>query len=459
MTTNSQNHRRQTPVKTTCISNWGNYPKIAARLHAFEAVEEAQTLVRQVETAIPRGNGRCYGDSALAGDIISTLRHNKFLAFDDQAGLLSCQAGVTLAEVLAVIVPRGWFLPVTPGTKFITVGGAIASDVHGKNQHKDGTFSDHVTHLDLLLSDGRVAGCSPHENPELFWSTCGGMGVSGLILNATFRLRRIETAYIREETIRAANLDELMDLFETSETWTHSVAWIDCLARGRAMGRGILMRGEHAGYKDLETETQRRHPLAIRSKLKLNVPFNFPNLALNRLTMTAFNLAYYHHHPAKPVKHLVDYDTFFYPLDTIANWNRIYGKRGFTQYQFILPRTAGRTGLATLLGAIADSGAGSFLAILKLYGPQRGYIPFAMAGYSLALDFPIRPRLFALLDELDKLVLAYGGRLYLTKDVRMSRDMFLAGYPQAEAFIQQIKQSNPQAKFRSRQSDRIGVTR
>jgi FAD/FMN-containing dehydrogenase len=453
------NNRAEHRLGLTLVGNWGNYPKVAARLSTFEEVEEARAFLSQIDTAIPRGNGRCYGDSALAGHIISTLRHNKFLAFNDKKGLIRCQAGVTLAEVLEVIVPRGWFLPVTPGTKFITVGGAIASDVHGKNQHKDGTFCDHVVNMELMLSDGAVVSCSRIENAELFWSACGGMGLVGLILNVTFRLKPIETAYIREETIRAANLDELMDLFEASETWTHSMAWIDCLARGRAMGRGILMRGEHARYEDLETETQRQQPLVIKQKMKFNVLFNFPDFALNRLTMTAFNLAYYHHHPARPVKCLIDYDTFFYPLDAIVNWNRIYGKRGFTQYQFILPRAASRTGLSMLLRAIAGSGAGSFLAVLKLYGPQRGYIPFAMEGYSLALDFPITAGLFELLDELDKLVLAYGGRLYLTKDVRMSRDMFLAGYPQAKTFIQKVRQFNPQAKFRSFQSDRVGVTR
>lgn len=442
----------------TWVSNWGNYPKIPARVYTFAEVEEARTLLSQVNQAIPRGNGRCYGDSALAENIISTLHYNKFLAFDPKNGLLSCQAGVTLAEILDVIVPRGWFLPVTPGTKFITVGGAIASDVHGKNQHKEGTFCEHVVQLELMLANGELVSCSSHENAELFWSACGGMGLSGLILNVMIRLRPIETAYIRQETIRARNLDHLMDLFEASTEWTHSMAWIDCLARGAALGRGILMRGEHALVDELATEAQRRQPLVIKPKRKIDVPFNLPDFVLNPFTVRAFNFLFYHRHPAQPVKRVVDYDTFFYPLDAIINWNRIYGKRGFTQYQFILPRTAGRAGLASLLQAIAASGAGSFLAVLKLYGPQRGYLPFAMEGYSLALDFPITAGLFDLLSELDKMVLVYGGRLYLTKDVRMSRETFLAGYPQAEAFIRAVRQLNPEARLRSRQSDRLGIT-
>lgn len=441
------------------IGNWGNYPKVMARVYTFEEVAEVRTLLSQVGTIIPRGAGRCYGDSSLASHIISTLRHNKFLAFDPKNGLICCQAGVTLAEVLAVIVPCGWFLPVTPGTKFITVGGAIAADVHGKNQHKDGTFGDHVVQMELMLSDGTVVSCSRTENTDLFTSACGGMGLTGLILNATFRLKPIETAYIRQETIRAQNLEQLMDLFEASEGWTHSMAWIDCLAQGQAMGRGILIRGEHARRLELTAEAQRQQPFAIQPKRKLAVPFHFPDFALNRLTMTLFNRLYYHHHPATPVKNLIDYDTFFYPLDAITHWNRIYGKRGFIQYQFILPYSAGRAGLNNLLRTITASGAGSFLAVLKLYGPQYGYIPFAMEGYSLALDFPITSRLFDLLAELDQVVLAYGGRLYLTKDARMSREMFLAGYPQAETFIQKVRQFNPAAKFRSHQSDRIGITR
>ncbi len=440
------------------VGNWGRYPLAPARVYSFEAVEEARALLGQLDSAIARGSGRCYGDSALADTIISTLRHNKFLAFDDQTGQIRCQAGVTLAEVLDVIVPRGWFLPVTPGTKFITVGGAIASDVHGKNQHKEGTFCEHVVEMELMLSDGAVVSCSRKNNTGLFWSACGGMGLTGLILNATFRLRPIETAYIRQETIRARNLDELMDLFEVSDNWTHSMAWIDCLAQGRAMGRGILMRGEHARVEELTTKAQRRQPLSIKPKIKINVPFDLPDFALNPFTVRAFNFLYYHRHPDRPVRSIIDYDTFFYPLDAITHWNRIYGPRGFTQYQFILPRAGGRAGLAGLLGAIANSGAGSFLAVLKLYGPQQGYLPFAMEGYSLALDFPITAGLFKLLDELDKLVLAYGGRLYLTKDARMSREVFRAGYPRAEAFIEKVRQFNPGLKFRSRQSDRIGLT-
>lgn len=284
------------------------------------------------------------------------------------------------------------------------------------------------------------------------------MGLTGVILQATFRLKPIETAYIRQESIRASNLSHLMDLFETSENWTYVMAWIDCLVQGPEMGRGILLRGEHALKTELRTEAQWQQPLRLKPKLKLNVPLYLPNFALNSLTVKLFNTVYYHRHPVQPQQTIVDYDTFFYPLDAIHNWNRIYGQRGFTQYQFILPKAHSRAGLRALLSKIAQSGSGSFLAVLKLYGPQQGYIPFAMDGFSLALDFPITPGLFNFLDELDKMVLEYGGRLYLTKDARMSREMFLASYPNANAFIQKVQQLNSGTKFRSFQSDRIGIT-
>ncbi len=455
--------RRQTQARLAgasarLVSNWGNYPVTAAKLYTFETADELGGLLGQLDTVIPRGNGRCYGDSALAGQIISTMRYNRFLAFDEQQGLITCQAGVTLAEVLEIIVPRGWFLPVTPGTKFITVGGAIASDVHGKNQHKEGTFCEHVFDLEVMLSNGRRVRCSRAENEELFRSVCGGMGLTGFILQATFRLKPIETAYIRQESIRAGNLDQLMDLFEASAGWTYTMAWIDCLVQGPAMGRGILLRGEHALKSELQTEQQWRQPLKLKPKFKFNVPFYLPNFALNGLTAKLFNLFYYHRHLPISQQAIVDYDSFFYPLDVIHNWNRIYGKRGFTQYQFILPKAHSRAGFRALLSKIAQSGSGSFLAVLKLYGPQQGYIPFAMDGFSLALDFPITPGLFNFLDELDKLVLEYGGRLYLTKDARMSREMFLTSYPNAQAFIQKVQQLNSGVKFRSLQSDRIGIT-
>jgi FAD/FMN-containing dehydrogenase len=452
----TRQNRQQRHLKK--ISNWGNYPKVQVEFYEFEDVETLWELLTRSTDIIPRGNGRCYGDSALAPRVISSLRYNKFLSFDETKGIIRCQSGVLLADILDVIVSRGWFFPATPGTKLITVGGAIASNVHGKSQHKTGNFCDHVLDLEIMLGDGTIVRCSPEQNTELFWMTCGGMGLTGFILTATLRLIPIETAYIRQESIKARNLDEMMDLFEASTDWTYVVAWIDCLAKGNQMGRGFLMRGEHAAVVDLKKETHKQNPLSLKPAWRLNVPFTFPGFVLNTWTVKLFNSLLYWKHPRGVVKSIIDYDKFFYPLDFIANWNRIYGQRGFTQYQFILPKAGSRAGLTSILNRIAERGMGSFLAVLKLYGKQNGYLPFAMEGYALALDFPIKDGLFEFLDELDQIVLAHGGRLYLSKDVRMDQEMFMQSYPNVERFINNLRELNHGSRFRSFQSDRVGIT-
>lgn len=439
------------------ISNWGNYPVIDAKLSNFSSLEEAQRIVQNAEQLIPRGLGRCYGDSALNDSIISTLKFNRILTFDEQSGTVTCESGVSLAEILDVFVPRGWFLPVTPGTKFVTVGGAIASDVHGKNHHLAGSFSNHVLSFDLLMSDGRVQTCTKEETPDLFWSTCGGMGLTGLILKATFRLAPISSVYIRQETVKCKNIDAIMDVFEQSQEWTFSVAWIDCLARGESLGRSIMMRGEFAEPDEVSHPKARQNPLRVPAKFKKTVPINFPNLALNTLSIRAFNALFYGKAPSGTAKSVIDYDTFFYPLDSIHHWNRIYGKRGFTQYQFVLPVENSRQGMKDILNKIANSGQGSFLAVLKLFGKQDDLISFPREGYTLALDFPISPRLFPLLDELDRMVINYGGRIYLTKDVRMSERVFKESYENVEKFLTLKRQADPVQKFQSYQSKRLGI--
>jgi len=243
------------------ISDWGNYPVIDAEVSGFDSAAQLQKKLERPGPVIAFGNGRSYGDASLQENILLTRRFNKFLSFDEASGTLSCQSGVLLSEILDVFVPRGWFLPVTPGTKLITVGGAIAADVHGKNHHVDGSFGQHVLSMDVMRNDGSVITCSSTENAEFFKITVGGMGLTGMILNVTFRLKKVETAYIREETVRAANLNEIMDCFEASLDWTYSVAWIDCLAKGDALGRSIMMRGEHASKADLVSPAHQNEPL------------------------------------------------------------------------------------------------------------------------------------------------------------------------------------------------------
>lgn len=440
-------------MKTT-IANWGNYPIVEADLLTLRKKEQAAGFVRQAGHAIARGLGRCYGDSALSDTIISTQNFNRFLDFDAEHGVVTCEAGVSLADILDVFVPRGWFLPVTPGTKFVSIGGAIAADVHGKSS---GSFCDYVLSMQVMKAHGEVITCSKTENGDFFETTRGGMGLTGIILQATVQLIPVETAYIREETVQCRDLDSVMELFENMGKWTYSVAWIDCVATGKNMGRSVMMRGEHARLDDLTRPAQRRDPLNPRKLPKLDVPIMFPNFALNNLTVQAFNMAYYHKYPKGTHVHVVDYDAFFYPLDFVSNWNRIYGRRGFTQYQFLLPMESSYEGLPVLLEKISSCGLGSFLAVLKKFGPHESFISFPKPGYFLALDFPITRKLFGLLDDFDKLVLKYGGRLYLAKDVRMKPEMFFKGYENAAAFCERIKQWDPEQKFQSLQSRRLNM--
>lgn len=409
------------------VTNWGNYPVVEKEMKSADTLAQIKDFVRSRNEVIARGNGRCYGDASLGEHIFSTKRLNKFISFDRLNGIIECESGVLLSEVLDVIVPQGYFLYVTPGTRLISVGGAIASDVHGKNHHAEGCFSEYVTELSLMTENGEVLTCSRTENPEKFWATVGGMGLTGIILSAKFRLKNIETAYIRQESIKAENLDEIFRLFDESEDWTYNVAWIDCLQKGKNIGRSILMRGEHAIKAELPGKIS-GNPLRLKRKIQPDVPFYFPGFVLNNLTVRIFNFLYYGKQTKKEVRNFVDYETFFYPLDVINHWNRIYGKKGFIQYQMVIPKEKGKEGMKKILETIAASGNGSFLAVLKLFGKNNpeAYNSFPMEGYTLALDFKVNSRLRKLVEKLDQIVEDFGGRIYLTKD-SMSRSS-LTGY-------------------------------
>lgn len=435
------------------VSNWGNYPVIEAEVHSPATIDDVKRIVASSPEVIARGMGRCYGDSSLNSTILSTLRLNHILAFDSTSGRITCEAGVRLSEILDAFVPRGWFLPVTPGTKHITVGGAVASDVHGKNHHCAGSFSNHVQSLTVLIADGTIVTCSPDVRNDLFWATCGGMGLTGIILEATFTLKPIETAYIRQRIVKARNIDEAFDMFEANKHWTYSVAWIDCLSTGDSLGRSALILGEHA-LKE-EVGYRYRDPLRIEQPISIPVPFFFPSGILNRITIKAFNEAWNAHYLQRDS--FIEYEPFFYPLDFVSDWNRIYGKRGFTQYQFVLPKSASRESFKNILREIAGSGEGSFLAVLKLFGTQNGVLSFPQEGYTLALDFPITPSALKLFERLDAMVTDHGGRIYLTKDVRMGKESFEKGYPKAADFHSVKKKYDPTGRFQSLQSKRIGI--
>ncbi len=442
------------------ISGWGNYPVIQAEANGFETATKLQEQLRAPGEAIAYGNGRSYGDAPLQKRVLMTRRFNKFLAFDEAGGILRCESGVLLADILEVFVPRGWFPPVSPGTKYVTVGGAVAADIHGKNHHVEGSFGRHVLEMEVMRPDGTVMVCSRNRHPEFFELTIGAMGLSGMILNATFRLKPIKTAYIHKQTVRADDLEAVMNLFEEPSHWTYSVAWVDTLARGAALGRSIMIRGRHAAPEQLTCTAQRQAPLKLAPQRQVDVPFYFPSAALNRRTMQAFNAAYYHRCRKGTEQSIVDYEQFFYPLDSIGRWNRIYGRRGFMQYQFVIPKAAGRGAVREILQHITTSGLGSFLAVLKLFGEQESFISFPMAGYTLALDFPVSLQALDLFKELDAMVAGHGGRLYLAKDARMDASMFARTYANVDDFRQAVALLNDSVptRFASFLSRRIGIT-
>ena len=430
------------------LTAWGRYPRLTAKVFGFEKPETLREYLKRDEEVIVYALGRSYGDSALNHNVVFSRRYNNILQFNPNNGVITCESGVSLAELIDAFVPQGWFLPITPGTRFITVGGAIASDVHGKNHHQEGCFSRCLLGLDLMLPQGEIVHCSGGENMELFLATCGGMGLTGVILTATFQMQRIHSAYIREKTLKARNLAEIIGLFEEHQEVPYSVAWIDCLAKGDNLGRGLLMVGEWA----------ENSPPHLPSSPPFSLPFDVPGIFLNKFSLRVFNHLYYRRVSHATTERVIPLLNFFYPLDAVLHWNRLYGPQGFTQYQLVLPKEAGHQGLAAILQRVARSGLGAFLGTLKLFGPENeNYLSFPLEGYTLAMDFRMQQELFPLLDELDRLVLDHGGRLYLTKDVRMGPQVFRQGYPKWEKFVELREKMGLTRKFNSLQSRRLGI--
>jgi FAD/FMN-containing dehydrogenase len=379
--------------------------------------DEALSFARR--PVLPRGQGRSYGDSCLneGGVLLSTGALDRFISFDERTGLLRCESGVTLGAILDVVVPRGFFLPVLPGTKHVSIGGAIANDIHGKNHHRAGTFGCHVRRLELLRSDGTRRVLGPGD--ALFAATIGGLGLTGLITWAEVQLKRVPGPCIRTEAVPFDSLDEFVQLTRDSdESWEYTVAWIDSLSR--APGRGVFLRGEHAVGT------------ARAPSKRLRVPIDFPAFTLNRYTVRAFNRVY--RWATRPGARVVHYDPFFFPLDSVENWNRIYGRPGFFQFQCVVPRIGT---IESLLTRVARAGSASFLSVLKTFGdvPSPGMLSFPRKGFTLTLDFANRgPETFALLEELEREVRDDGGALYAAKDARMSRATFLASAPRLAEF-------------------------
>ncbi len=440
------------------LSGWGRHPVVDCAVETPRERLDVEALVRGPSPLIARGNGRSYGDAALnAGLTVSMLSMDRMCGFDPAAGVLTCESGVLLRDILDCFVPRGWMPAVVPGTAWVTVGGMIAADVHGKNHHRDGSFGAHVESLLLLNARGETLHCSRTENSELFRATIGGMGLTGIILSASFRMRRIPTGHLLVETIAAPDLDGAMAVFEASRDWSYSVAWIDCLGRGAGLGRALVSRGRFPDAAEPNPRPGREVP-GMRRRARLAMPVDAPMALVNGVSVKAFNTLYYYLGRGRPGLRPVHYDPYFFPLDRVDGWNRIYGRRGFVQYQCVLPKEESPDGLRALLERVGAARTGSFLGVLKLLGPcGDGLMSFPLEGYTLALDFPMRAGTEELLDALDEITHAHGGRVYLAKDACCRPERLRAGYANYDAFQAIRRASEAEGKFTSALAARLGL--
>ncbi len=439
------------------LSGWGLYPRGQSRLVEPESLSELASLVDRRGT-IARGLGRSYGDPAVnsGGQVLGMTRLDRYVGFDDATGVLRCEGGMTLGRIIADFAPRGWFPMITPGTKQVTVGGCIANDVHGKGHHAQGSFVTSVRSMRVWCADGNVVTASRDEHSDLFWACFGGMGLLGVVVEATLQLRRIETTYYRQEAIVVPNLDAMLDAFDENNAINpYSVAYIDPVASGDRLGCGVLTVGDHATVADLPARLQ-RNPLWVSAGYLASVPFELPSATLNPLTVRLVNRT------IKTVlaraSRVAHYEKFFYPLDAIGHWNRGYGPRGFTQYQLVVPLTDGRRVMRQLLSAIVSSGNLPFLNVLKRMGPSSGGpLSFPIEGYTFAIDFPIRAETASLVARLDAMVLEAGGRIYLGKDAFVDAGTFRAMYPRLDEWLAVKQRYDPNGVFVSDLARRVGL--
>jgi decaprenylphospho-beta-D-ribofuranose 2-oxidase len=439
------------------LAGWGNYPISESIVINPRNEEECKEALKK-DTLIARGLGRSYGDQALNDNrfVAVCTRLNHFLSWDEKQGILVSEAGVSLEEIISAFAPRGWLPMICPGTKFVTIGGAIANDIHGKAHHIDGSFVNCVLSFSILLADGRILQASRNQNEDLFWANFGGLGLVGLILTATIKLRRIETTYFKQKSIVIKHLDHMLEALEQYDhAYNYSVAWIDAMAKGIKLGSGVLTLGNAAKLSEL-SDTLKTNPLKLHGSTKLAVPFFLPAFALNNFTVGVLNflIAWVQNSP----KEFVHYEKFFFPLDSINNWNKGYGKRGFVQYQFVIPEKDGRKNLIEILEMIAGSGCTPFLNVFKKMGDGQGILSFPFKGYTLAIDFPVTKALFSFTPKLDAKVLEAGGRLYLGKDALVEEKMFKQMYPGYEQWLAIKMKYDPTNKFSSNISRRLGLT-
>ncbi len=455
-----RNMNQATPKTLSALSGWGRFPILPCRV---SHPRQEKALAEQIHqrSCIARGNGRSYGDSAMNPQhTVDMLHFRHMLAFDPRRGILETEAGVTLDDVIATFLPRGWFVPVTPGTRFVTIGGMIAADVHGKNHHQHGSFGNFIQWIDVMDHQGIIRRCSRRSHRQYFEWTIGGMGLSGIILRAAFTLIPVESAWIKQTTVALENLEDTMAAFDDHDDSTYSVAWIDSLAQGKKLGRSILILGEHAQRQSLDHPYQ-SDPLHIPKKNPWQMPFHTPSWALSRWSARgaarAFNAIYYRYHARHSGTTVVDLYHYFYPLDRLLGWNRLYGHTGLVQFQCVLPLATAKAGLKRLLDTVASSQQGSFLAVLKRLGPQKSRISFPMEGYTLAMDFPATPACLSLLEKLDRITIDHGGRFYLAKDARLRAKTLHQSDPRMLEFASLRKKNSAMRGFASVQSERLKI--
>jgi FAD/FMN-containing dehydrogenase len=439
------------------LSGFGKHPKAKCRVTRPAGIEELKEYLKE-GAMIGRGLGRSYGDASISnnGFVAESILMNRFLSFDESTGVLRCESGVTYKDLLDTFVLRGWFPSVTPGTKFVTMGGAIASDVHGKNHHKDGSFSSFVRSFKILTASGDILECSRENNSDLFWATVGGMGLTGFILESEIQLKKIDSPYISSKAVKLRNISELFDKFEQYDgEYLYSVAWMDIVATGKKYGRNVLLLGNHSSLDELPLSLKQRSAGKYIEK-KISVPFEIPFSTLNKVTISLFNSIYYM--SARNRENYQHYDKYFYPLDSILNWNHIYSKSGLIQYQLNIPEDRGKEAVDKILHKVVAFGGGSFLAVLKKMGNQEGILSFPFKGYTLSMDFPVKKGVIEMCRQLDEIVLDYGGRTYLTKDSILDEATFKKMYKGLWEKWMDIKNKyDPQNKFTSNLARRIGL--
>jgi decaprenylphospho-beta-D-ribofuranose 2-oxidase len=441
------------------LMGWGNTAPSMAHVERPRSDDEVEALLDH-GPLIARGLGRSYGDAAqcAGGTVLSNRSLWHLSPIDPVTGLISVGSGVSLDELLKVAIPAGFFVPVTPGTRQVTIGGAIAADIHGKNHHVEGSFMDHVISMRLATPSGELT-VTPESDPSLFWATAGAMGLTGVVTEATIKLLPIETSWVSVDTERFENLDGVMAAMASGDAaYRYSVAWVDCMTQGPRMGRAVLTRGDHAPLSALEGRSKRR-PLDPPSASRLVIPFTPPSGLLNRLSISAFNEAWFRKAPKRRDAELHSISSFFHPLDGVEWWNRLHGTRGFLQYQFAVPDSHGEV-VRRAIEVLSSAKVPSFLAVLKRFGPGNpGPLSFPLEGWTLALDVPVGPsQLPGVLDQLDVMVAEAGGRLYLAKDSRLSPEMFATMYPRADELMEVARRVDPQGHLSSDLSRRLGLS-